>query len=73
MFDEGRKLLESRFLKKDEVVRAGESISFDGCLVEIVELCMTGERHCDSVGELKTVHKQQDKIAKIEIAEKGLF
>lgn len=38
LFDASRKLLNSRFLKKDEVIRSGESIAFDGHLVEIGEL-----------------------------------
>ena len=38
LFDESRKLLNSRFLKKDEVIRSGESIAFDGHLVEVGEL-----------------------------------
>ncbi|GLT74645.1 hypothetical protein SLA2020_464320 [Shorea laevis] len=37
LFDESRKLLDSRFLKKDEVVTSGESIAFDAYLVEIGE------------------------------------
>ncbi|XP_062146507.1 uncharacterized protein LOC133854358 isoform X3 [Alnus glutinosa] len=37
LFDASRKLLNSRFLKKDEVIRSGESIAFDGQLVEIGE------------------------------------
>ncbi|KAH9775037.1 hypothetical protein KPL71_006277 [Citrus sinensis] len=36
LFDETRKLLDSRFLRRDEVIRSGESVSFDGHLVEIV-------------------------------------
>ncbi|KAL9439624.1 hypothetical protein AB3S75_025147 [Citrus x aurantiifolia] len=37
LFDETRKLLDSRFLRRDEVIRSGESVSFDGHLVEIGE------------------------------------
>lgn len=37
LFDENRKLLDSRFIKKDETVRSGESIAFDAHLVEIGE------------------------------------
>lgn len=37
LFDESRKLLVSRFLKKIEVITSGESISLDGHLVEIGE------------------------------------
>lgn len=35
LYDERRKILDSRFLKKDEVIGSGESISFDTHLVEI--------------------------------------
>ncbi|KAJ7952173.1 DUF2439 family protein [Quillaja saponaria] len=37
LFDASRKFLDSRFLKKDEVVRTDESIAFDAYLVEIGE------------------------------------
>lgn len=37
LFDETRKLLDSRFLRRDEVIRSGESVSFDGHLVDIGE------------------------------------
>ncbi|XP_038874788.1 uncharacterized protein LOC120067307 isoform X2 [Benincasa hispida] len=37
LFDENRKLLDSRFIKKDETVKSGESIAFDAHLVEIGE------------------------------------
>ncbi|KAG9143428.1 hypothetical protein Leryth_023003 [Lithospermum erythrorhizon] len=37
LYDETRRLLNSRFLKKDEVIRSGESLSFDGHLVDIEE------------------------------------
>ncbi|XP_027081831.1 uncharacterized protein [Coffea arabica] len=37
LYDETRRLLESRFLKKDEIIRSGESIAFDGHLVDIGE------------------------------------
>lgn len=37
LFDENRKLLDSRFIKKDETVKSRESIAFDAHLVEIGE------------------------------------
>ncbi|XP_011654696.1 uncharacterized protein LOC101209453 isoform X2 [Cucumis sativus] len=37
LFDENRKLLDSRFIKKHETVKSGESIAFDAHLVEIGE------------------------------------
>ncbi|CAK8579365.1 unnamed protein product [Lathyrus sativus] len=35
LFDASRKLLDSRFLKKDDVIKPGESIAFDTYLVDI--------------------------------------
>ncbi|XP_044486104.1 uncharacterized protein LOC123211440 isoform X2 [Mangifera indica] len=43
LFDETRRLLDSRFLRKDEVIRSGESTAFDGHLVEIGECEENGE------------------------------
>lgn len=37
LYDEGRKLLNSRFLRKEEIIRYGESIAFDAHLVDIGE------------------------------------
>ncbi|EPS71014.1 hypothetical protein M569_03743, partial [Genlisea aurea] len=37
LYDANRMHLNSRFLKKDEIVSAGKSLAFDGHLVEIVE------------------------------------
>ncbi|CAL5214982.1 unnamed protein product [Lathyrus oleraceus] len=37
LFDASRKLLDSRFLKKDDVIKPGESIAFDTYLVDISE------------------------------------
>ncbi|KAF9601903.1 hypothetical protein IFM89_023967 [Coptis chinensis] len=38
LYDDSDKLLESRFLKKDEVVRCGETLTFEGYLVDIGNL-----------------------------------
>ncbi|XP_027343194.1 uncharacterized protein LOC113855761 [Abrus precatorius] len=38
LFDTSRKLLDSRFLKKDDVIKPGESIAFDSYLIDIGEL-----------------------------------
>jgi hypothetical protein len=38
LYDASRKLLGSRFLKKYEVIKSGESIALDGHLIEIGEL-----------------------------------
>ncbi|XVF63457.1 hypothetical protein PTKIN_Ptkin09bG0088400 [Pterospermum kingtungense] len=37
LYDGSKKLINSRFLKKDEVIQSGESIAFDGHLVDIGE------------------------------------
>ncbi|KAK4422957.1 hypothetical protein Salat_1878300 [Sesamum alatum] len=39
LFDEWDKLLESRFVKKDDVIKSGETLAFDCYLVDIGELC----------------------------------
>ncbi|KAL8263900.1 hypothetical protein R6Q59_022030 [Mikania micrantha] len=38
LYDETRKLLDSRFLKNEEIINAGESMRFDGHIVDIIEL-----------------------------------
>ncbi|KAK7268691.1 hypothetical protein RIF29_21397 [Crotalaria pallida] len=37
LLDASRKLLDSRFLKKDDIIRPGESIAFDAYLIDVVE------------------------------------
>lgn len=37
LYDGSKKLIDSRFLKKDEVIQSGESIAFDAHLVDIGE------------------------------------
>lgn len=37
LYDEGDKLLESRFVKKDDVIKSGETLAFDCYLVDIGE------------------------------------
>ncbi|KAJ0047684.1 hypothetical protein Pint_14884 [Pistacia integerrima] len=49
LFDETRRLLDSRFLRRDEVIRSGESIAFDGHLVEIGECEENGEPLTENV------------------------
>ncbi|KAI3453355.1 hypothetical protein Pfo_010018 [Paulownia fortunei] len=39
LYDEWEKLLESRFVKKDDVIKSGETLAFDSHLVDIGELC----------------------------------
>ena len=38
LYDETRRLLDSKFLQNEEIIRAGESLRFDGHIVDIVEL-----------------------------------
>ncbi|KAI7725095.1 hypothetical protein M8C21_014238, partial [Ambrosia artemisiifolia] len=38
LYDETRRLLDSRFLKSEEIISAGESMRFDGHIVDIIEL-----------------------------------
>ncbi|GLU06657.1 hypothetical protein SLE2022_236640 [Rubroshorea leprosula] len=69
LYDASKKLLNSRFLKKDEVIRSGESIAFDAHLVDIGE--PEGNHHqdlknscaqissCNITGE-KTIHRKQN-------------
>lgn len=37
LFDASRKLLDSRFLKKDDTIKPSESVAFDSYLVDIAE------------------------------------
>ncbi|PIN04381.1 hypothetical protein CDL12_23083 [Handroanthus impetiginosus] len=39
LYDESEKLLESRFVKKDDIINSGETLAFDSYLVDIGELC----------------------------------
>ncbi|KZV40928.1 hypothetical protein F511_05173 [Dorcoceras hygrometricum] len=39
LYDEYDKLLETRFAKKDDVIKSGESLTFDSYLVDVGELC----------------------------------
>lgn len=38
LYDEWDKLLETRFVKKDDVIKSGETVTFDSYLVDIGEL-----------------------------------
>lgn len=71
LYDESWKLLESRFLKKGEEVRSGETIDFHGHLVEIGErkenhktlpVMNAGGHSCSSFRKLE-MPKQQDDIS----------
>lgn len=55
LYDDSRRLLDSRFLKKGEVIKSGESVAFDAHLVDIGEphgkhlLEMDGNTQVDNV------------------------
>lgn len=38
LYDAAKRLLDSKFLKRNEIIMSGESITFDGFLVEIGEM-----------------------------------
>ncbi|XP_059644411.1 uncharacterized protein LOC132286161 isoform X2 [Cornus florida] len=68
LYDTSRRLLDSRFLKKDEVIGSGESLAFDCHLVDIgvpegdhkspMDLNVQG-RSCNAVGKTGLLHGQQ--------------
>ena len=68
LYDATRTLLDSRFLKKDEIIRSGESLAFDAHLVDIGETeeihkspmdLKAPERNCRVVGNRGTLHEQE--------------
>lgn len=69
LYDASKKLLDSRFLKKDEVIRSGESLTFDAHLVDVGEpegnhkpvmgLNVQGI-NCKEVGESGILHGEQN-------------
>ncbi|TXG50711.1 hypothetical protein EZV62_023235 [Acer yangbiense] len=74
LFDETRKLLDSRFLRRDEVIKSSESVAFDGHLVEIGELEENREPLADLnvhrnnsniAGKAEALHRQQNYIKNI--------
>ncbi|KAA8520983.1 hypothetical protein F0562_011656 [Nyssa sinensis] len=68
LYDGSRRPLDSRFLKKDEVIGSGESLTFDGHLVDIgepegdhkplVDSNFPG-RTCSAVGKIGLLHGQR--------------
>ena len=64
LFNPNRKLLVSRFLKKDEVIRSGESIAFHGYLVDIGEQgnskpdFSVEQNNCTDVKRREIMHRQ---------------
>ena len=80
LFDASKKLLNSRFLKKDEVMRSGESIAFDAHLVEIGEpdgelkpfTDLNVQRdNCNGAKETGTMHRQENCVDVSKHVEKG--
>lgn len=69
LYDSNKKLLDSRFLKKDEVIKSGETLTFDAHLVDVgepegnheplMELNVQG-RNCKEVGKVVTPHREQN-------------
>lgn len=67
LYDANRRLLDSRFLKSNEMISSGESLKLDGHLVEIGE-CEGDQKplkdsniqgkNCIAVGETKMLHEQ---------------
>lgn len=66
LFDASRKLLDSRFLKKNDVIKPGELLALDGYLVDIGEnqvdhgpdSSVQGNKCTDAEG-IKKLHRQQ--------------
>ena len=78
LYDSTRKLLESRFLKKEELIKSGESFAFGAHLVDIgepevknkppVDLNVQG-KSCNIFQITGEKHRQQEYLA----FNKGLF
>ncbi|KAM7491505.1 hypothetical protein LguiA_034426 [Lonicera macranthoides] len=71
LYDSTRRLLDSRFLKKEEIVRSGKSLTFDGHLVEVGECegdhkppldSNVQGRNCNVVGKTGIPQGQQVQI-----------
>lgn len=71
LYDSTRRLLDSRFLKKEEIVRSGKSLTFDGHLVEVGECegdhkppldSNVQGRNCNVVGKTGILQGQQVQI-----------
>ncbi|WJX48130.1 hypothetical protein P8452_34738 [Trifolium repens] len=68
LFDANRNLLDSRFLKKDDVMKPGESISFDTYLVDISEDqgshtdSIVKEGNCTNVQRIQKIDGQQTSL-----------
>ncbi|KAK2439225.1 DDE family endonuclease [Trifolium repens] len=69
LFDANRNLLDSRFLKKDDSMKPGESISFDTYLVDISEDqgshtpdSIVKEGNCTNVQRIQKIDRQQTSL-----------
>ncbi|XP_022773566.1 uncharacterized protein LOC111315806 isoform X5 [Durio zibethinus] len=69
LYDGSKKLIDSRFLKKDEVIQSGESIAFDAHLVNIGEAegncqgVMDSDvrlSNCNVAGKTRMIHRVQN-------------
>ncbi|KAK6122556.1 hypothetical protein DH2020_043701 [Rehmannia glutinosa] len=60
LYDEWDKLLESRFVKKDDVIKSGETLVFDSYLVDIAELCR-GHKPTSTVNRQEKDRKVSEK------------
>lgn len=70
MYDESKRQLDSKFLKNEEVIRAGESMRFDGHLVDIIELNVEKPLKTTNVDE-SDCYKQNTVQSKIQTNIKG--
>ncbi|XP_057751878.1 uncharacterized protein LOC130969972 [Arachis stenosperma] len=68
LFDESRKLLDSRFLRKDDVIRPGESVSFDAYLIDIGECQGNKKPDCSAKGENLTNVDSTEKVDRRHIS-----
>ena len=69
LYDANKNLLNSRFLKKDEVIKSGETLTFDAHLVDVGEPegnhepvmgLNVQERSCNEVGKMVKPHGEQN-------------
>ncbi|KAI4315551.1 hypothetical protein L6164_028348 [Bauhinia variegata] len=73
LFDSSRKLLDSRFQKKDEVIRSGESIAFDAYLIDIGEYqgnfkldSSVQGNTCTDYGRRGMIYRQQNSLQSLD-------
>lgn len=75
LYDASRNLLDSRFLKKDEVIGSGEAIALDAHLVEVGEdqgdHKFFRENSCNDIKETARVHGKHYRAHVKKPVEKG--